>query len=93
MSAAAPTPRTPAAAPAPPNRRGVFVEHEATGPTQRSVATELDGRVCDSLRDLCAARGVAFDPLRVGSRVAFSEVADEPTSALVLAVYRSEGWL
>ncbi len=72
--------------------RGVFVEHEATGPTHRSVAAELDHRVCHSLRDLCAARGVAFDPIRARSRLAFAEVADEPTSALVLAVYRSEGW-
>lgn len=72
--------------------RGVFVEHEAIGSTRDAVASELDYRVCHSLQDLCAARDVPFDRQLVRSKVAFAEVEDQPTSALVLAIYQSEGW-
>ena len=72
--------------------RGVFVEHEAIGATRAAVATELEYRICHSLRDLCAARNVPFDMRRVGSERIFAEVADRPTCALVLAIYQAEGW-
>lgn len=72
--------------------RGVFVEHETIGSTREVVATELDYRICHSLRDLCAARDVPFHEPRVRSKVAIAEVEDRPTSVLVLAVYQSEGW-
>jgi arginine decarboxylase len=72
--------------------RGVFVEHEAIGSTRGAVATEMDYRICNSLRDLCAARNVPFDLRLVRSHRVFAEVEDRPTCALVLAVYQSEGW-
>jgi hypothetical protein len=45
-----------------------------------------------SLRDLCFARNVPFDERRVAHRLSASEVVGGPTTALVLAVYRAEGW-
>jgi arginine decarboxylase len=72
--------------------RGVFVEHEVIGSTREAVATELDYRICHSLRDLCAARDVPFDMQRVRSQCVFADVEDRPTCALVLAVYQTEGW-
>lgn len=72
--------------------RGVFVEHEVIGATREAVATELDYRICHSLRDLCAARDVPFDMQRVRSQRVLEEVEDRATCALVLAVYHTEGW-
>lgn len=72
--------------------RGVFVEHETIGSTREAVAVELDHRICHSLQDLCHARDVRFRPEQVRSKVVFADVADQPTSALVLAVFQSEGW-
>jgi arginine decarboxylase len=72
--------------------RGVFVEHETIGATRQDVATELDYRICHSLRDLCAARDVPFDLQGVRSQRVLAEVEDQPTCALVLAVFQAEGW-
>jgi arginine decarboxylase len=72
--------------------RGVFVEHETIGSTRDDVAAELDYRNCHSLRDLCAARNVPFDTRRVRSQRVLAEVEDQPTCALVLAVFQAEGW-
>ena len=72
--------------------RGVFVEHEAAGGTKQAVATELDYRICHSLRDLCAARDVPFEPHQVRSQTVFAEVVDQPACALVLAIFQSEAW-
>lgn len=72
--------------------RGVFVEHEAIGSTREAVRTELDYRICHSLRDLCAARDVPFEVQHVRSKVTLVDVEDQPTCALVLAVYQAEAW-
>ena len=49
--------------------RGVFVEHETAGSTNQAVATELDYRICHSLRDLCAVRAISFEAHRVLSKM------------------------
>jgi arginine decarboxylase len=72
--------------------RGVFVEHEVIGATREAAATELDDRICHSLRDLCAARDIPFDMRRVRSQRVVTEVGDRPTCALALAIYQAEGW-
>jgi arginine decarboxylase len=72
--------------------RGVFVEHETTAATREAAATELDYRICHSLRDLCDARDVPFKSSQMRSKVTIAEVDDQPTSVLVLAVYHSEPW-
>ena len=72
--------------------RGVFVEHETVGATKQAVATELDYRICHSLRDLCAARDVPFEAQLVRSRTIYTEVQEQPTCALVLAIFQSEAW-
>jgi arginine decarboxylase len=72
--------------------RGVFVEHEVIGSTHAAVTSELGYRICHSLRDLCMARDVAFDEHQARSIIRLAEVADQPTCALVLATYQSEGW-
>ncbi len=72
--------------------RGVFVEHEVSGATREAVVAELDFRICHSLHDRCAARNVPFDTRRVRSQRVLAEVEDDPTCALVLAVFQAEGW-
>lgn len=72
--------------------RGVFVEHEAIGPTRAAVATEMDYQICHSLIDLCVARNVPFVMERMRSKRVYAEVRDRPTCVLVLAVFRSEAW-
>ena len=44
------------------------------------------------MRDLCRARAVPFLEQRRHARMAVADVADLPTSALVLAVFQAEGW-
>ena len=72
--------------------RGVFVEFEAAGWTKQAVATELDYRICNSLRDLCAVRAVSFELHRVESKKIVADVEDQPTCALILAIYQSAAW-
>ncbi len=72
--------------------RGVFVEHETTGASQTTATADLGQRLCHSLRDLCAVRGVPFLPALMRSKIAIAEVGDQPTSAIVAAVYQSQGW-
>src|SRR5215468_9293780 len=40
--------------------RGVFVEHETMGSTREAVESEMRFRICNSLRDVCAFRGIPF---------------------------------
>ena len=72
--------------------RGVFVEHETHAATAMRAEIEVRALICDSLRDLCAFRGVPFEEHRVGSRVQVATVDVAPTTVLVLAVYRAAGW-
>ena len=72
--------------------RGVFVEHETHAATATRAETDVRALICDSLRDLCAFRDIPFQERRVGSRVQVATVEAAPTTVLVLAVYRAEGW-
>jgi arginine decarboxylase len=73
--------------------RGVFVEHETVGADAAAAEREVADLIHRSLRDLCTFRGLPFDAERVGCALSVAEVEDRPTTALVLAVYRSEGWV
>lgn len=77
------------------NGRGVFVEHEVEGGEGESTveveAIVLD-RIYASLRDLCDTRGVSFDGLAVGWRMASTVVIDDPAAVVVLAVYAGQRW-
>jgi arginine decarboxylase len=72
--------------------RGVFVEHEMVGTSEAETERALRALVHDSLRDLCAHRGVDFADAAMGSRCAIARVADRATCALVLAIYGAEPW-
>jgi arginine decarboxylase len=72
--------------------RGVFVEHETVAPTEEEAERRLRCLVHDSLRDLCAFRGIPFCDDKIGSRITVARVEDQPTCALVLAVYAAEPW-
>jgi arginine decarboxylase len=72
--------------------RGVFVEHETHGETASLAEAEVRTLIRDSLRDLCAFRDIRFDECRVGTQVQAATVGESPTTVLVLAVYRAEGW-
>jgi arginine decarboxylase len=72
--------------------RGVFVEHELVTSSCEEAKRGVTSLIHSSLRDLCFARNVPFDERRVGYRLSASEVVAGPTTALVLAVYRAEGW-
>jgi arginine decarboxylase len=72
--------------------RGVFVEHELIGDTRDEAADGVCSLINSSLRDLCFGRGVPFDPEQVRCRLSVAETEGDPTTALVLGVYRSHGW-
>jgi pyruvoyl-dependent arginine decarboxylase (PvlArgDC) len=72
--------------------RGVFVEHEAAGPSSALAEAEVARLIRVSLRDLCLARGVDFEERRAGSRTVAATVDGLPTTVLVLAIYQVEAW-
>lgn len=72
--------------------RGFFVEHESHGLSAQDVENELKAKIVNSLRDLCSNRGLEFDLKKVQSAHTVVKVQDQPTCALVLAVYESEPW-
>lgn len=74
------------------DKRGVFVEHEEVGETKKAVQSNLDEEVHSSLRDVCRARGYSLDEKRMKIKMCITQVKDSPASALVIAVYKSEGW-
>lgn len=73
--------------------RGVFVEHEETGETMEAVESNLEKEVRDSLRDLCKFRKLPIIEKRLKMKMCITKVMDQPTSALILAVYKSEAWV
>ena len=72
--------------------RGVFVEHEATAATVEAARGEVEQRIGESLRDLCAFRGIAWNDGAFGQKVVAARVENRPASVIVLAVFGSEGW-
>lgn len=72
--------------------RGFFVEHEFKGESKTSVQSAIKTRIIHSLGDLCRFRKVPFNESRINSSIATARVIDDPTCALVLAVYKSESW-
>jgi arginine decarboxylase len=74
------------------DHRGVFVEHGLIDRSLAQARGQLSSLIHASLRDLCLARDVPFDPNRVGSCVTAAPTAGVPTTAVVLAVYQAEGW-
>ena len=72
--------------------RGVDVEHEAHGDDEATVVAEVSSLLRASLRDLCAARRVACSEREIGALVIGATVRERPATALVLAVFRAEGW-
>lgn len=72
--------------------RGVFVEHEEEGETAEGVKLNLERKLRDSLTDLCRFRGFEIHPSKFETLTAHGEVKAESSCALVVAVYKSEGW-
>jgi arginine decarboxylase len=72
--------------------RGVFVEHEEIAETMDAVKSTLEKEVYDSLHDLCKFRGFKVTDKKLKMKMCISKVMDQPTSALVIAVYESESW-
>jgi len=75
------------------NGKGVFVEHEEIGETKEAIESNLEKEVYDSLRDLCRFRGFTIIEKKLKMKMCITKVTDQPTSALVIAVYKSEGWM
>lgn len=73
--------------------RGVFVEHEEIGETKEAVESNLEKEVYDSLRDLCKFRGLTIIERRLKMKMCITKVMDQPTSVLIIAVYKSDGWI
>lgn len=72
--------------------RGVFVEHETVGETKEAVESNLKKEVHNSLHDLCKTRHILVTEKDLNIKMCIAKVTDQPTSALVVAVYKSEGW-
>lgn len=73
--------------------RGVFVEHEVIAETMEAVESNLEKEVHDSLRDLCKFRQFPIAERKLKMKMCVSKVMDQPTSVLIIAVYKSEGWI
>lgn len=71
---------------------GVFVEHEEEGETEAAVKMNLERQIIDSLRDLCKFRNLPFNESKVVTQISIGPVNDQPCSALVAAVFKSEAW-
>lgn len=74
------------------DKRGFFVEHHLEGKNEKALRREMENQITNSLKDMLESRGIIFDPKKVNSSIALAEVKDKPTSALSIAVYRSEDW-
>ncbi|MEA2596206.1 MAG: arginine decarboxylase [Thermomicrobiales bacterium] len=74
--------------------RGVFVEHalQTCGASPDAVRADLIDHLRTATADLCLGRDIPFDAARFQTRVSIGCVVAQPTTALVLAVYQSEGW-
>lgn len=72
--------------------RGVFVEHVEEGETKAAVRMNLERQIIDSLRDLCRFRKLPFEEKKAGLKISIGGVNGQPCSAIVAAVYKSEGW-
>lgn len=73
--------------------RGLFVEHHLVGDTQLAVESELHFRIKNSLMDLCKFRNIEWENKRMKMEVSIDKVGSLPSSVLVIAVYKSEGWI
>lgn len=73
--------------------RGVFVEHETVGETKEAVESNLKEEVHNSLHDLCKTRHIFVTEKDLNMKMCIARVTDQPTCALVVAVYKSEGWI
>lgn len=71
---------------------GTLVEHEAEGEDLVAVENELRNTVENSLSDICEFRGIEFDKSKMGTALSIAKVENQPTSVLVIAVFKSESW-
>lgn len=72
--------------------RGLFVEHELIANTKQTAKTDLELLITNSLSDLCDFRSIPFDPTNIQMKTSIVQVKEKPTCAMVIAVYKSEGW-
>ena len=74
------------------DNRGVFVEHEEIGETEESVRSSLTKEIHESVTDLCHVRNYPLDKKNIKMKMTTVKIDHSSASALVLAVYKSEGW-
>jgi arginine decarboxylase len=75
------------------DRRGLFVEHSVSEKTENLARQKIKSLLSASLSDLCAIRGVDFKVGEFGYKFTIKEVGLLPACALVLAIFKSEGWV
>ncbi len=75
-----------------PDGRGVFVEHEEIGETKSAVESNLAEDIRKSLVDLCRARKFPIIEKNIKVKTSVVKIEDSAASALVVGVYKSEGW-
>jgi arginine decarboxylase len=64
--------------------RGLFVEHHGTS------RAEVETAICASLESMIASRDFAYGPIQF--EIVGKKCHEKPVCALVVAVYKSEGW-
>lgn len=72
--------------------RGVFVEHEGIGETKEAVESNLLEEVKESLSDICRFRSFPISEKKMKIKINIVKVEDSAACALLLAVYKDEGW-
>jgi len=73
--------------------KGVFVEHEEIGQTKEAVESNLKKAVHNSLHDLWRTRQLPLVEKNLKMKMCIAKVTDQPTSVLVIAVYKTEKWI
>lgn len=72
--------------------RGMFVEHEAIGKSEKAVKKTLEEVVRTSLIDLCRFRKLPAIEKDMHAMTSIIEVKDSPAATAVVAIYKSEPW-
>lgn len=72
--------------------RGLFVEHEDIGETKESIEANLQSEIEKSLSDMCKTRGIKINKEKFKAKYCVAKVDNLPSSVIVVAVYKSQGW-
>jgi arginine decarboxylase len=72
--------------------RGVFVEHETLGDSEKEVKEWLEYQSRNTVKDLLKARNLPIDEDRIHIHMETAVVEKEPLCTFIVCAYKSERW-